>query len=361
MNIKVVIVDDSAVMRQMIAQIVGLQPDMTVAATAEDPYDAREKIKSLSPDVVLLDIEMPRMDGLTFLEKIMRLRPMPVVMVSTLTVAGGEATLKALELGAVDFVTKPSAQVARTIEDFATDVVSKVRIAASAAASIANRAHGAAASVAPPALHKGMQPVLGANARGSVVAIGASTGGIEAITTVLGGLPANVPPVVIVQHLPQPFTRLFAARLDGQYALRVKEAEHGDALKAGWAYIAPGNQHLTIGQGTGGFIARLDDEPPVNSHRPSVDRLFDSVAHVAAGRAVGVILSGMGADGAAGLRRMRDAGAATIGQDEASCVVYGMPRAAYLAGAVEREVSLSAVAGEAVTRLLDMDRAKARR
>ena len=359
MSTRVIIVDDSPVMREMIAQIVNSQPDMTVAGMAQDPYDAREKIKALSPDVVLLDIEMPRMDGLTFLERIMRLRPMPVVMVSTLTVAGGEATLKALELGAVDFVTKPSAQVARPIEEFAADVVAKVRAAASAAGGIANRARSG--STAPAASHKGMLPVLGAHAKASVIAIGASTGGIEAITAVLGGLPANTPPVVIVQHLPQPFTRLFAARLDGHYALRVKEAEHGDPLKAGWAYIAPGNKHLTVGKNAAGYISRLDDEAPVNSHRPSVDRLFDSVAQVAATHSVGVILSGMGADGAAGLRRMRDAGAATVGQDEASCVVYGMPRAAYLAGAVGRQVSLNAVASEIVARLLDMDRAKAPR
>jgi two-component system, chemotaxis family, protein-glutamate methylesterase/glutaminase len=358
MSIKVIIVDDSAVMRQMIAQIVDAQPDMMVAGTAEDAYDAREQIKTLSPDVVLLDIEMPRMDGLTFLDKIMKLRPMPVVMVSTLTVAGGQATLKALELGAVDFVTKPSAQVARSVEDFAADVVSKVRIAASSAAIIASRARRTVSTrVAPPT---GKQPVWGVQARGAVVAIGASTGGIEAITTVLGGLPASMPPVVIVQHLPQPFTRLFAARLDGQCALRIKEAEHGDVLNTGWAYIAPGGRHLTIGKGVSGFIAKLDDDDALNSHRPSVDRLFDSVAKIAGKRAVGVILSGMGADGAAGLQRMKGAGALTVGQDEASCVVYGMPRAAYLAGGVDRQVTLSAIAGEVVSCLLAMDRTRAR-
>jgi two-component system chemotaxis response regulator CheB len=348
---RVIVVDDSQVMRELIAQFVNGQPDMVVAGTAQDPYDAREKIKALSPDVVLLDIEMPRMDGLTFLEKIMRLRPMPVVMVSTLTVAGGEATLRALELGAVDFVTKPALQNSNTmISDFASSIVSKVRIAAAAAPRIASRTRLTSTPVVAQ-----MPAVLGVAARNAVIAIGASTGGIEAITTVLQGLPSSVPPVLIVQHLPQPFTRLFAARLNTLCALKVKEASQGDILHPGHVYIAPGNQHLKLGRGVSGWITLLDDDPLLNGHRPSVDHLFDSVAQQAGRHAVGVILSGMGADGAAGLLRMKQAGAMTIGQDEASCVVYGMPRAAHELGAVSRQPALDAISREIVICLQTME------
>ncbi len=344
---RVIIVDDSQVMREMISQIVNGQPDMVVAGTAQDPFDAREKIKALSPDVVLLDIEMPRMDGLTFLEKIMRLRPMPVVMVSTLTVAGGEATLRALQLGAVDFVTKPTMHKSNTmVSTFAADIASKVRIAAAAAPRIASRGWvGSAPAHAVP-----RTPVtLGVVARNAVIAIGASTGGIEAITTVLQGLPESVPPILIVQHLPQPFTRLFAARLNTMCALKVKEAAQGDLLHPGHVYIAPGNQHLKLGRGVSGWITLLSDDPLLNGHRPSVDHLFDSVAQQAGRHAVGVILSGMGADGAAGLLRMKQAGAMTIGQDAASCVVYGMPRVAFELGAVDRQAPLDDVSREIVT------------
>ena len=346
-KIRVIIVDDSLVMRDMIAQIVRAQPDMEVAATAQDPFDAREKIKALSPDVVLLDIEMPRMDGLTFLEKIMRLRPMPVVMVSTLTVAGGTATLRALELGAVDFVSKPSTNVSEDrLDAFAADIAGKVRIAAGSASVIARRGLLSAPSAAAPPT-----AALGAAAHNLVVALGASTGGIEAITTVLCGLPAEMPPILIVQHLPQPFTRLFAARLDTLCGLKVKEAAHGDILHPGHVYIAPGNRHLLLARGVSGYITALSDEPQLNGHRPSVDHLFDSVAKEARGNAVGIILSGMGADGAVGLMRMREAGAMTIGQDAPSCVVYGMPRAAQEMGAVTRQVALDRVAEELLAHL----------
>lgn len=355
-KIRVIIVDDSLVMRDLIAQIVCSQPDMEVAATAQDPFDAREKIKTLSPDVVLLDIEMPRMDGLTFLDKIMRLRPMPVVMVSTLTVAGVTATLRALELGAVDFVPKPATHItAGMAEAFAADIAAKVRIAAASAQSILRRgrAHARASETVKPA--KGGLPAkgnigtagsLGVAAHNAVVAIGASTGGIEAITTVLTGLPADMPPILIVQHLPQPFTRLFAGRLDTLCALEVKEAVQGDILHPGHVYIAPGNQHLRLGRGVSGAITLLSDDPLLNGHRPSADHLFNSVAQQAGRAAVGVILSGMGSDGAEGLKRMRDAGALTIGQDAATCVVYGMPRAAHEMGAVMRQAPLDGIAGE---------------
>jgi two-component system chemotaxis response regulator CheB len=348
---RVIIVDDSQVMRELIAQIVNGQPDMVVAGTAQDPYDARDKIKALSPDVVLLDIEMPRMDGLTFLEKIMRLRPMPVVMVSTLTVAGGEATLRALQLGAVDFVTKPAMQMSSTlISTFAGDIVSKVRIAAAAAPQIARRGWAGSASVASQ-----VPVTLGVMARNAVIAIGASTGGIEAITTVLQGLPDSVPPVLIVQHLPQPFTRLFAGRLNSMCALKVKEAAQGDILHPGHVYIAPGNQHLKLGRGVSGWVTLLNDDPLLNGHRPSVDHLFDSVAQQAGRYAVGVILSGMGADGAAGLLRMKQVGAMTVGQDAASCVVYGMPRAAFEMGAVARQVALDGISHEIVACLQSLE------
>lgn len=354
---RVIVVDDSQVMREMIAQIVNSQADMTVVATAEDPFDAREKIKALSPDVVLLDIEMPRMDGLTFLEKIMRLRPMPVVMVSTLTVAGGEATLRALSLGAVDFVPKPIMRDGRDVTGtFAADIAAKVRIAVAAAPRIATRAFGNRQS--PVRVARGaMGP--GVSARNSVIAIGASTGGIEAITTVVQGLPEDVPPVLIVQHLPQPFTRLFAGRLNDMCPLKVKEAAQGDILHPGHVYIAPGNQHLKLGRGVSGWITLLNDDPLLNGHRPSVDHLFDSVAQQAGRYAVGVILSGMGADGAAGLLRMRQAGAQTLGQDSASCVVYGMPRVAYENGAVVKQVALDGMAREIVAALQTVERVSA--
>ncbi|HTD89524.1 MAG TPA: chemotaxis response regulator protein-glutamate methylesterase [Burkholderiales bacterium] len=341
-KIRVIIVDDSLVMRDLIAQIVRAEPDMVVAATAQDPFDAREKIKVLSPDVVLLDIEMPRMDGLTFLERIMRLRPMPVVMVSTLTVAGGKATLRALELGAVDFVTKPATRISSDVmESFAADIAAKIRIAAASAPAIARRG-----LVTAPAIARPSSAGLGVAAHNAVVAIGASTGGIEAITTVLCGLPEGMPPILIVQHLPQPFTKLFAGRLDTLCALKVKEAEQGDILHPGHVYIAPGNRHLRLGRGVSGFVTLLSDDPLLNGHRPAVDHLFNSVAQLAGSAAVGVILSGMGADGAEGLYRMRQAGAMTVGQDASTCVVYGMPRAAYELGAVSRQVPLENVANE---------------
>jgi two-component system chemotaxis response regulator CheB len=353
-KIRVIIVDDSQVMRDLITQIVSNEPDMEVAATAQDPFDAREKIKALSPDVVLLDIEMPRMDGLTFLEKIMRLRPMPVVMVSTLTVAGGTATLRALELGAVDFVTKPSARISQaSTGEFAADIAAKVRIAAASAPAIARRG-----LLAAPVSHKPSPAALGVSANNAVVAIGASTGGIEAITTVLRSLPQSMPPILIVQHLPQPFTRLFAARLDALCTLKVKEAVQGDILHPGHVYIAPGNQHIRLGRGVSGPVALLSDDPLLNGHRPAVDHLFHSVAQQAGSTAVGVILSGMGADGAAGLLQMRRAGALTIGQDAASCVVYGMPRAAYELGAVGKQAPLDAIANEILACLRSLDKAR---
>lgn len=355
-RIRVIIVDDSQVMRDIIAQIVNANADMEVAATAQDPFDAREKIKALSPDVVLLDIEMPRMDGLTFLERIMRLRPMPVVMVSTLTVAGGKATLRALELGAVDFVTKPSARIDElAMERFAEDIAATVRIAAASAPAIARRAPAAPPAAGAPAV------ALGAAARHAVVAIGASTGGIEAITTVLCGLPAGMPPMLIVQHLPQPFTRLFAARLDTLCPFRVKEAAAGDILHPGHVYIAPGNQHLRLARGVSGLVTQLSGDALLNGHRPAVDHLFNSVASHAGRNAVGVILSGMGADGATGLLRMREAGAMTVGQDAATCVVYGMPRAAYELGAVAKQAPLEKIAGEILACLRALDDSAAAR
>lgn len=343
--------DDSQVMRDMISQIVAAEPDMEIAATAQDPFDAREKIKALSPDVVLLDIEMPRMDGLTFLEKIMRLRPMPVVMVSTLTVAGGTATLRALELGAVDFVTKPSAHLNRVAADtFAADIAAKVRIAAAAAPGIARRGLLGTSPVKPV-----LAAVPGAVGN-AVIAIGASTGGIEAITAVLSALPQGVPPLLITQHLPQPFTRLFAARLNTLCAVKVKEAEHGELLQPGRAYIAPGDKHLRLARGASGYTAALSDDPLLNGHRPAVDHLFASVARIAGSRAIGVILSGMGADGSAGLLQMRQAGAITLGQDATTCVVFGMPRAAHEVGAVQKLAPLEGIAGEILSGLRILDK-----
>lgn len=353
-KIRVIVVDDSQVMRDMISQIVSSNPDMEVVATAQDPFDAREKIKALSPDVVLLDIEMPRMDGLTFLERIMRLRPMPVVMVSTLTVTGGTATLRSLELGAVDFVTKPSGRMSNDVGDtFAADIAAKVRVGAASAPAIARRGLSSVTTQ-----RVAQEPSLGVAAHHAVVAIGASTGGIEAITTVLSGLPEGMPPILIVQHLPQPFTKLFAGRLNSLTKLKVKEAEHGDILHPGHVYIAPGNQHLKLGRGVSSFVTQLTSEPQLNGHRPSVDHLFSSVATLAGSGAVGVILSGMGSDGATGLLQMRKAGAATLGQDLATCVVYGMPRAAFEIGAVAKQVPLEKIATEIVGCLRALDTGK---
>ena len=328
--IRVLIVDDSATMRSLIATVLQRDPEIEVIGEAGDPLEAREAIKQLNPDVITLDVEMPNMNGIDFLEKIMRLRPMPVVMVSTLTVRGAEATLEALELGAIDCVAKPSTG---GLEDF-QDLPFKVKAAAKAKVKPLRQAGG------PPPTPLEHTP------DGRVIAIGSSTGGVEALITVLSRFPANCPPTVITQHMPGTFTKSFAQRLDRVCAPKVAEAHDGAVLESGRVYVAPGGEnHLEIG-GAGTLRCRLTGGPPVNGHRPSVDVLFRSVAKAAGPVAVGAILTGMGRDGAEGLLAMRQAGGRTYGQDEASSVVYGMPRAAFEIGAVERQAPLDRLAAE---------------
>jgi two-component system chemotaxis response regulator CheB len=325
---------------------------MSVCATAPDPLVARELIKQHNPDVLTLDVEMPRMDGLDFLEKLMRLRPMPVVMVSSLTERGSEITLRALELGAVDFVTKPKVGIRDGMLEYAEKLADKIRAAARARvrATQAQPAHASAA--APAASHAPMlnNPLISSE---KLIIVGASTGGTEAIRELLVPLPPDSPAVMIAQHMPPGFTKSFAQRLNGLCRITVKEAEHGERVLPGHAYIAPGHAHLLLARSGANYIAHLSDDPPVNRHRPSVDVLFRSAAQHAGKNAVGVILTGMGRDGAAGLLDMRNAGAYTLAQDEASCIVFGMPREAIALGAADEVAPLSEMSRRVMTRLGD--------
>ncbi|HKT95019.1 MAG TPA: chemotaxis response regulator protein-glutamate methylesterase [Paraburkholderia sp.] len=373
-KIKVLCVDDSALIRSLMTEIINGQPDMTVVATAPDPLVARELIKQHNPDVLTLDVEMPRMDGLDFLEKLMRLRPMPVVMVSSLTERGNEITLRALELGAVDFVTKPKVGIRDGMLEYAEKLADKVRAASRARVRPAARAHapasaaaGAGAHAAHPAGTPGTHsahphaPVHAAPminnplvSTEKLVIVGASTGGTEAIREVLQPLPPDAPAVLIAQHMPPGFTKSFAQRLNGLCRITVKEAEHGERVLPGHAYIAPGHAHLLLARSGANYIAHLSDEAPVNRHRPSVDVLFRSAALHAGKNAIGVILTGMGRDGAAGLLEMRQAGAFTFAQDEASCIVFGMPREAIAMGAADEIAPLAEMSRRVMTRLASM-------
>ncbi len=335
--IRVLVVDDSATMRSMIGRVLGQDGGIAVVGKAADAVEAQALIRSMDPDVVTLDIEMPGMDGLELLGRLMRLRPVPVVMVSSLTARGAEKTLQALELGAVDCVAKPGVG-----GDFARlpDIVR-----AAAAANV--RAAGARARRRPDEHARAAVPgPLPFEPNGRLVAMGASTGGVEALMAVISRFPANCPPTVITQHMPESFTRSFALRLDQCGAARVAEAEHGAALRPGQVFLAPGGRHLAVAGSNGQWRCVLSEQGPVNGHRPSVDVLFASVAKAAGSRGVGVILTGMGRDGAGGLLAMRQAGGRTFGQDAASSVVYGMPRVAFEMQAVERQVALGSLAGE---------------
>lgn len=332
---RVLVVDDSATMRGLITAVLRTDPEVNVVGQASDALEAREAIKQLNPDVVTLDIEMPNMNGLDFLERIMRLRPMPVIMVSSLTHRGAEATLAALEIGAFDCVAKPSPGDTRPFGDLADKVKAAAR-------SLRGQSRIAVARVAKPT------PMAAANyAVGrKIVAIGSSTGGVEALITVLQNFPANCPPTVITQHMPSTFTKSFAERLNRLCQPVVQEAYDGARLEVGKIYLAPGGErHLQV-TNSAAPCCRLLDRDPVNGHRPSVDVLFDSVAELAGRNAVGVILTGMGRDGAAGLLKMRHAGARTLGQNEKTCVVYGMPRVAYELGAVESQLPLGSIGEE---------------
>ncbi|AUT53152.1 chemotaxis response regulator protein-glutamate methylesterase [Paraburkholderia caribensis] len=358
-KIKVLCVDDSALIRSLMTEIINSQPDMTVVATAPDPLVARDLIKQHNPDVLTLDVEMPRMDGLDFLEKLMRLRPMPVVMVSSLTERGSEITLRALELGAVDFVTKPKVGIRDGMLDYSEKLADKIRAAARARVRQAAPVQHAAAAAGHPgaAAHAASPAPLFNNPLVStekLIIVGASTGGTEAIREVLVPLPPDAPAVLIAQHMPPGFTKSFAQRLNGLCRITVKEAEHGERVLPGHAYIAPGHAHLLLARSGANYIAHLSDDPPVNRHRPSVDVLFRSAAQHAGKNAVGVILTGMGRDGAAGLLDMRKAGAYTLAQDEASCIVFGMPREAIAMGAADEIASLSEMSRRVMTRLSAM-------
>ncbi len=357
-KIKVLCVDDSALIRSLMTEIINSQPDMTVVATAPDPLVARDLIKQHNPDVLTLDVEMPRMDGLDFLEKLMRLRPMPVVMVSSLTERGNEITLRALELGAVDFVTKPKVGIRDGMLDYAEKLADKVRAAARARVRQAAPVHHAGTQAGPAAAGAHAAPAPNFNnpllSTEKLIIVGASTGGTEAIREVLVPLPPDAPAVLIAQHMPPGFTKSFAQRLNGLCRITVKEAEHGERVLPGHAYIAPGHAHLLLARSGANYIAHLSDDPPVNRHRPSVDVLFRSAAQHAGKNAVGVILTGMGRDGAAGLLEMKKAGAYTLAQDEASCVVFGMPREAIALGAADEIAALPEMSRRVMARLSSM-------
>lgn len=346
-RIRVLIVDDSALIRKLLTEIVNSQCDMEAVGAAPDPYAARELIRNLDPDVLTLDVEMPKMDGLEFLEKLMRLRPMPVVMVSTLTERGSEITLRALELGAVDFVSKPKLDIANGMREYAQEITDKIRAAVSA------RIRKSAGTVhqAP-----GHLPPLGNRAISTekVIVVGASTGGTEAIKEFLMRMPPDCPGILIAQHMPESFTRSFAARLDGVCRIAVKEAGDNERVLPGHAFVAPGHSHLLLRRSGANYMTELSQTEPVNRHRPSVDVLFRSAAKQAGRNAIGVILTGMGKDGAAGMLEMRRAGAYTFAQDEASCVVFGMPREAIALGAVNEVVPLDEMAERVLERAARM-------
>lgn len=328
-KITVICVDDSALIRRLMTEIINQQPDMEVVATAPDPLVARELIKRHNPDVITLDVEMPRMDGLDFLEKLMRLRPMPVLMVSSLTQRGSEITLRALELGAVDFVAKPALGIRDGLLEYSGVIADKIRAAAR------SRPRAAASAVAPRVLRRPLSTTE------KLVIVGASTGGTEAIRTLLQPLPPDSPGILITQHMPAGFTRSFAQRLNQLCQVTVSEASHGDRVLPGHVYIAPGDMHMRLARSGANYVVELDEGPPVNRHRPSVDVLFNSAAQTAGKNAIGVILTGMGKDGAAGMRAMHEAGARTLAQDEASCIVFGMPREAIALGGVDEIVPLA--------------------
>ena len=357
-KIRVIVVDDSALVRSLLAEIINRQHDMECIGSANDPLIAREMIREFNPDVITLDVEMPRMDGIDFLGRLMRLRPMPVVMISTLTERGAEVTMRALELGAVDFVAKPRVGVANGLQELASQIVDKIRVAAVAQVHrLPVVPHGVAAGAGSagsrPAVARApaVPSLLGRISTEKIIAIGASTGGTEAIREVLTHLPADCPAIVITQHMPPGFTTSFAARLDSLCQMTVKEATHGERLLPGHAYIAPGGRHFSISRSGANYVAVVDDAPPVNRHKPSVEVLFKSVAASAGRNAYGLMLTGMGADGAAAMREMRDAGSYNLVQDEASCIVFGMPREAIAHGAADEVLPLTQLAPALLSKL----------
>lgn len=348
-KIKVLIVDDSALVRQILTGIIEQSNNLVVVGSARDPLDAREKIKQLNPDVLTLDVEMPKMDGVTFLKNLMRLRPMPVVMISTLTESGADITLEALEVGAVDFVSKPKIDVKEALEDYADLIIEKIEMAAKAKVREYKRK---ASSLKPEeklsadAVLKKKDGKIRFKTTDKIVAIGASTGGTEAIKEVLEGLPANSPGIVISQHIPIAFSRAFTERVNRSSQVTVCEPTDGQKILPGHVYIAPGDKHLVVERSGAEYICRLNDGPPVSRHKPSVDVMFRSVAQNVGPNAMGVMLTGMGADGAQGMLEMKEQGAYNISQDEQSCVVWGMPGAAVKIGAIDKELNLRNIADE---------------
>jgi two-component system chemotaxis response regulator CheB len=342
-RIKVLCIDDSALIRSVLREIINSQPDMVVVGVAPDPIIARDLIKKTNPDVLTLDVEMPRMDGLDFLEKLMRLRPTPVVMISSLTQRGSEATLRALELGAVDFVPKPTLGMRDGMLEYTDLIAEKIRMAARARLRQHLKATTGVLTDHPssPPPEQAVRFQFGTTEK--LLIVGASTGGTEAIKELLLPMPPDCPGILIVQHMPAGFTSSFAQRLDGLCNIRVKEAIHGERVLPGHAYIAPGGLHLRLARSGANYITELDEGPPVNRHRPSVDVLFQTAARYAGANAVGVILTGMGKDGAAGMLAMREAGAHNVAQDEATCVVFGMPREAIAQGAVHDVLPLEQI------------------
>ena len=354
-KIRVIVVDDSALVRSLLSEIINRQRDMECIGTANDPLVAREMIRELDPDVITLDVEMPRMDGIDFLGRLMRLRPTPVVMISTLTERGAEVTMKALELGAVDFVAKPRVGLASGLNDLAAQIVDKIRVAAVAqvrrapardAAPAAGSAGSAAVAHAAPAAG-----LLGRLSTEKLICIGASTGGTEAIKEVLVQMPADSPAIVITQHMPPGFTTSFAARLNGLCQITVKEAVNGERILPGHAYIAPGGTQFHVARSGANYVAVVDDGPPANRHKPSVEVLFKSAAAVVGRNAFGIMLTGMGNDGAVAMREMKDAGSYNYVQDEATCIVFGMPREAIAHGAADEVLPLGQIAPALIARL----------
>lgn len=349
-KIKVLVIDDSALMRKLLSSLLNVDPRIEVVGTAMDAYVAREKIKALNPDVLTLDMEMPKMDGITFLGNLMRLRPMPVVVISTLTTKSADLTMRALDLGAVDFVTKPKTDLEHSLEDYSVEIRGKVKSAAAASVKALTNVAQTRDNTSRVSTASGRRSssTLDYRTTDQVIAIGASTGGTEAIKEVLIRLRADAPGIVITQHIPPVFSRSFAERMNKVSPLNVCEASDGQLILPGHAYIAPGDRHLEVKRDGAKYRCRLTDAEPVNRHKPSVDVLFDSIAANVGKNAVGVILTGMGTDGALGLKRMKQAGATTIAQDENSSVVWGMPGSAVKTGGVDKILPLMDIAGKVI-------------